>query len=86
MHGTRDELGREFGGALSYLSDMDIFLFRHLVEERTGQCNSIQTFETLYWLQKVREIRIRRARRIAELMGCDHLLRKFNKVDFDPCV
>jgi hypothetical protein len=36
MHGNRDELGREFGGAPSYLSDVDTLLFRRLVEERTG--------------------------------------------------
>jgi hypothetical protein len=86
MHGDRHELGREFGGAPSYLSDVDTLLFRRLVEERTGQFDNIRTFEAFYWLQKVREIRIRRARRIAGLMGCDHLLRKLNKVDFDPCV
>jgi hypothetical protein len=86
MHGNRYELGREFGGAASYLSDVGTLLFRRLVEQRTGQFDSIQLFETLCWLQKVREIRIRRPRRIAELMGCEHLLRKLNKVEFDPCV
>jgi hypothetical protein len=86
MHGNRYEPGREFGGAPSYLSGMDTLLFRPLVEERAGQFDSIRTFEGLYWLQEVREIRIHRARMIAELMSCDHLLRKLNKVDFDPRV
>jgi hypothetical protein len=86
MRGNRYELGREFGGAPSYLSDVDTLLFLRRVEERIGQFDSIQTFEVFYWRQEVREIRIRRARRIAELIGSDHLLRKLNKVDFDPCV
>jgi hypothetical protein len=59
MHGDRYELGREFGGAPSYLSDVDALLFRRLVEEHTGQFDNIRMFEAVYWLQEVREIRIR---------------------------
>jgi hypothetical protein len=56
MHDNRYELGREFGGASSYLSDVATPLFRRLVEERTGQFDSIRTFKALYWLQEVRDI------------------------------
>jgi hypothetical protein len=79
MHGNRYDLGREFGGAPSYLSDVDTLLFRRLVEERIGPFDSIRTFGALYWLQEVRKIRILRTRRIAELMGCNHLLRNPTK-------
>jgi hypothetical protein len=83
LYGNCYELDRQFDGAPSYLSDVDIVLFRRLVEERAGQFDSIRTFEAFYWFQEVRDIRIRRARRIAELMGCDHLLWKLNKIDFE---
>jgi hypothetical protein len=48
MHGNREELGREFGGAPSYLSDVDTLKFRRLVEERTSQFDNIPTLKAFY--------------------------------------